>query len=128
VADAEHAPLLGVFEGGVFTRSASVTSRMGAPLAQGALAWFALACRGQQPVAPMAGGMPAVDVVEGGVQLLRVRVRMRLAAVQATQAAHHTRGPWPHGAVALRAVLGEEHGQPVGVHTSALWATRRWAL
>ena len=95
---------------------------------QGALVWFALAPRGQQPVSPMAGGMPAVDVVEGGVQLLRVRVRMRLAAVQAAQAAHHTRGPWPHGAVALRAVLGEEHGQPVGVHTSALWATRRWAL
>ena len=108
VASAEQGPLLGVFEG--------------------ALVWFALAPRGQQPVSPMAGGMPALDVVEGGVQLLLVRVRMRLAAVQAAQAAHHTRGPWPHGAVALRAVLGEEHGQPVGVHTSALWATRRWAL
>jgi hypothetical protein len=108
VASAEQGPLLGVFEG--------------------ALVWFALAPRGQQPVSPMAGGMPALDVVEGGVQLLRVRVRMRLAAVQAAQAAHHTRGPWPHGEVAQRAVLGEEHGQSVGVHTSALWATRRWAL
>ena len=76
----------------------------------------------------MAGGMPALDVVEGGVQMLLVRVRMRLAAVQAAKAPHHTRGPLPHGDVALRAVLGEEHGQSVCVHTSSLWATLWWAL
>ncbi len=108
VAGAEQGPLLGVFEG--------------------ALVWFALAPRGQQPVSPMAGGMPALNVVEGDIQPLRVRVRMRLAAAQAAQAAHHTRGPLPHGDVALRAVLGEEHGQPVDVHTSSLWAPLRWAL
>jgi hypothetical protein len=76
----------------------------------------------------MAGGMPALEVVEGGVQLLRVRVRMRLATVQAAEAAHHPRGPLPHWGVALRAMPGKEHGQPVGVHTSSFWATVWWAL
>jgi hypothetical protein len=101
---------------------------MGAPLAPGALAGVALSSRGQQPVAPMAGGMPALEGAAGGLELLLVGSRMGLAAVQAAQAAHHPRGPLPHGEVAQRAVLGEEHGQSVGVHTSALWATLRWAL
>jgi hypothetical protein len=76
----------------------------------------------------MAGGMPTVEVVKGGVQALLVRVRMRLATVQAAQTAHHTRGPFPHGDVALWAALGKEHRQSVCVHTSPLWATLRSAL
>jgi hypothetical protein len=71
----------------------------------------------------MAGGMPALEVVESSVKMLLVRVRMRLATVQAAQAAHHTRGPFPHCGVALRAVPSKEHGQSVGVHTSSFWAT-----
>jgi hypothetical protein len=76
----------------------------------------------------MAGGMLALEVVAGRGQTRRVRVRVRLATVQAAQAAHHIRGPFPHGGVALRAAPGKEHGQPVGVHTSSFWATGRWAL
>ena len=117
VAGAEQAPLRCVFEG-VFTRSSTATSRMGAPLAPGALAGLVLSSRGQQPVAPMAGGL----------ELLLVGIRMGLAAVQAAQVAHHARAPLLHYGPAQRAVLGEEHGQSVGVHTSALWATLRWAL
>ena len=124
VAGAEHAPLRCVFEG-VFTRSSTATSRMGAPLAPGALAGLVLPSRGQQPVAPMAGGMPALEGAAGGLELLLVGIRMGLAAVQAAQVAHHARAPLLHYGSAQRAVLGEEHGQSVGVHTSALWATRR---
>jgi hypothetical protein len=127
VAGAEQAPLRCVFEG-VFTRSSTATSRMGAPLAPGSLAGLALSSRGQQPVAPMAGGMPALEGAAGGLELLLVGIRMGLAAVQAAQVAHHARAPLLHYGPAQRAVLGEEHGQSVGVHTSALWATRRWAL
>ena len=72
--------------------------------------------------------MRVLEVAAVGVQLLSVRIRVRLATVQAAHAAHHTRGPLPHSGAALRAVLGQEHGQPVGVHTSSFWATRRWAL
>jgi hypothetical protein len=39
--------------------------------------------RGQQPVAPVAGGMPAVECLEGSVQTGFVPVRMRLTTVQA---------------------------------------------
>jgi hypothetical protein len=109
-----------------FTHSSIVTSRIGARLVQGSLAWFALSGRGQQPVVPVAGGMPALEVVADRGQLLRVRVRVRLATVPAAQAAHHIHGPFPHGGVALRAVSGKKHGQPVGVHTSSFWATVRW--
>ncbi len=76
----------------------------------------------------MAGGMLALDVVAGRGQTRRVRVRMRLATVPAAQAAHATRGPFPHGGAALRAVPGEEEGQPVGVHPSSFWAAVPWAL
>jgi hypothetical protein len=62
---------------------AALTSVVGPLLAPGSLAWFALPGGGQQPVGPVAGGMPALEVVQGGVQLLRVRGRMRLATVQA---------------------------------------------
>ena len=82
-------------------------SRMGAPLAPGSLAWIVLAW-GQQGAAWMAGGMLVLEVVAGCGQTRRVRVRMRLAAVQAAQAAHETRGPFPHCGVALRAVPGQE--------------------
>ena len=76
----------------------------------------------------MAGGVPAVDLTEDLVQLRRMGVRMGLAAVPPAPLAHHTRGPFPHGGVAQRAVPGKEQGQPVGVHTSSFWATVQWAL
>jgi DNA mismatch repair protein MutH len=106
---------------------AIVLSRIRAPLARDSCAWLVLA-RGQQGAAWMAGGMLALDVVAGRGQTRRVRVGMCLATVHAAQAAHHTRGAFPHGGVALRAVPGQERGQPVGVHTSSFWATVRWAL
>jgi hypothetical protein len=80
---------------------------VGAPLAPGSLAWIVLAW-GQQGAAWMAGGMLALEVVAGCGQTRRVRVCMRLAAVQAAQAVHETRGPFPHCGVALRAVPGKE--------------------
>jgi hypothetical protein len=76
----------------------------------------------------MAGGMLVLEVVAGRGQTRLVCVRMHLATVQAAQAAHHSRGPVPHWGVALRAVPGKEHGQPVCVHTSSLWATVLWTL
>jgi hypothetical protein len=111
----------------VFTHSWIVTSRTGAPLGSGLLAWIVLTW-GQQGAARMAGGMLVLEVVAGRGQNRRVRVRMRLATVQAAQAAHHPRGPFPHCGVALRAVPGKEQDQPVCVHTSSLWAAVRWTL
>ena len=73
--------------------------------------------------------MLVLEVVAGRGQTRLVRVRMRLATVQAAQGVHHPRGPVPHWVMALRAVPGQEHGQPpVCVHTSSLWATVRWTL
>jgi hypothetical protein len=86
---------------------AIVTSCIGASLARGSIAWIVLAC-GQQGAARMAGGMLVLEVVAGRGQTRRMRIRVRLATVQAAQAAHHTRGSFPHGGVALRAVLGKE--------------------
>jgi hypothetical protein len=100
---------------------------VGAPLAPGSLAWIVLAW-GQQGAAWMAGGMPALEGAAGGLELLLVGISMGLAAVQAAQVAHHARAPLLHYGPAQRAVFGEEHGQSVGVHTSSLWATRRWTL
>jgi hypothetical protein len=82
-------------------------SRIGTPLAPGSLAWIVLAW-GQQGAAWVAGGMLVLEVVAGRGQTRCVRVRMRLATVPATQAAHDPRGPLPHGGVALRAVPGKE--------------------
>ena len=98
---------------------AIVTSRTGAPLASGSLAWIVLAW-GQQGAARMAGGMLVLEVMAGRRQPRRVRVRMRLATVQAAQATHHPRAPFPQGGVALRTVPGKEQGQPVCVHTFSL--------
>ena len=106
---------------------AIVTSRIGAPRARDSLAWIVLAW-GQQGAARMAGGMLVLEVVAGRGQTRRMRIRVRLATVQTAQAAHHPCVRFPHGGVALRTVPGNEHGQPVCMHTSSLWATVRWAL
>jgi hypothetical protein len=106
---------------------AIVMRRMSAPLARESCAWIVPARR-QQGAAWMAGGMLVLEVVAGRGQTRRVRVRVRLATVHAAQAAHHTRGSFPHGGVALRAMPGQERGQPVGAHTSSFWATVWWAL
>jgi hypothetical protein len=52
--------------------------------------------RGQQPVAPMPGGMPAVECLQGSVKTGFVPVRMRLTTVQAAQTAHHAYGAVLH--------------------------------
>jgi hypothetical protein len=46
--------------------------------------------RGQQPVASVEGGMPAVECLEGSVKPSFVPVRMRLTTVQAAQTARST--------------------------------------
>jgi hypothetical protein len=76
----------------------------------------------------MAGGMLVLEGAAGGLELLLVGISMGLAAVQAVQVAHHARPPLLHYGPAQRAMPGKEHSQPVGVHTSSLWATLRWTL
>jgi hypothetical protein len=73
-------PLSSEFLRRIFTHSWTVTSRTGAPLRAGSLAWIVLAW-GQQGAARMADGMLVLEVVTGGVQMLLVRVRMYLATV-----------------------------------------------
>jgi hypothetical protein len=76
--------------------------------------------RGQQPVASMAGGMPAVEFLEGSVKTGFVPVRVRLTAVQAAQTAHHACGTVLHYILTQRAALEKELGPSVRVHRSSL--------
>jgi hypothetical protein len=76
--------------------------------------------RGQQPVAPMAGGMPAVECLEGPVKTGFVPVRMRLTTVQAAQTAHHARGAVLHHILTQRAAPEKELGPSVCAHRSSL--------
>jgi hypothetical protein len=75
---------------------------------------------GQQPVAPMPGGMPAVECLEGLVKSRFVPVRMRLTTVQAAQTAHRTRGAVLHHFLTQRAALEKELGPSVCAHGSSL--------
>ena len=76
--------------------------------------------RGQQPIAPVPGGMPAVECLEGSVQTGFVPVRMRLTTVQAAQTAHHGRGAVLHHFLTQRAALEKELGPSVCAHGSSL--------
>jgi len=76
--------------------------------------------RGQQPVASVEGGMPAVECLEGSVKTGFVPVRMRLTTVQAAQTAHHARGAVLHHFLTQRAALDKELGPSVCAHGSSL--------
>jgi hypothetical protein len=76
--------------------------------------------RGQQPVASVAGGMPAVACLEGSVKIGFVPVCMRLTAVQAAQTAHHARGAVLHHFLTQRAALEKELGPSVCAHRFSL--------
>jgi hypothetical protein len=75
---------------------------------------------GQQPVAPMAGGMPALEFLEGLVKTDFLYICMRLTAGQVAQAAHHALCPVLHGALAQREAHRKEFGPEVSEHRSFL--------
>jgi hypothetical protein len=76
--------------------------------------------RGQQPVASVAVGMPAVECLESSVKTGFVPVRMRLTTVQAAQTAHHARGAVLHHFLTQRAAPEKELGPSVCAHRSSL--------
>jgi hypothetical protein len=76
--------------------------------------------RGQQPVATVPGGMPAVEYLEGSVQTGFVPVRMRLITVQAAQTAHHAGGAVLHHFLTQWAALEKEPGPSVCAHGFSL--------